>query len=201
MLECVKSRVTNLGCIDHLYCFFSSHLHCLQSLSSSHVNSNILRASSFFSFWFSFFHSPSNGPSHAHMRRHRFNSVALRVPLKSFFVLLLTLRYQDQHILLNHAACQIWHYQVFGCQLTNVELPVVQDPQLGFAIGSWHLFHVPWMLWMAMAEEESRPLGAKSDRCITLGGPHFANQPGRCWECEYIDFTYSMCHMLSWNRC
>ena len=41
--------------------FFSSHLHCLQSLSSSHVSSNILRASSF-SFWFSFFHSPSNVP-------------------------------------------------------------------------------------------------------------------------------------------
>lgn len=129
------------------------------------------------------------------MHRHRYNAVALRVPLKSFFVLFLTLRYQDQHILLNHVACQIWHYQVFGCQLTRAS----SSPRPTTWSCHWFLTFFPCAMDAMDGDGGGRisAPGRKSDKCITFGGPHFANQPGRCWECEYIDFTYSMCIYVS----
>ena len=131
-----------------------------QISSSSHFNSNILRASSIVPVM----HTCTGT-----------DTVQLHCvfPLKSFFVLFLALRYQHQPILLNYVVCQILihmfdttRFLVFNSR--NVEPPIVQDQQVGVAIGSRHFFHVPWMPWMAMAEEESGPLGEKS--CITLGG-------------------------------
>ena len=150
-----------------IFIVFSSHIHYLQShnqqiLSSSHFNSNILRVSSIV-------------PGMHTCTCTDTVQLHCVFPLKSFFVLFLALRYQHQHILLNYVVCQILihmfdttRFLVFNSR--HVEPPIVQDQQVGVAIGSRHFFHVPWMPWMAMAEEESRPLGEKSDRCITPGG-------------------------------
>ena len=102
-------------CKDHLYCFFQPH-----TLSSKPQPANPI----FQPFQLQHPSGFKHSPRHAHMHMHRYSAVALRVPPKEFLCLVFSLKiptptYSFKLCGLSDTDTYVWHYQVFGLQLTT----------------------------------------------------------------------------------
>lgn len=122
--------------------FFSSHLDCLQSLSSSHVNSNILRASSFFSFWFPLFYIvPVMSQSCTHAQAQiQFSCIACSP--KEFLCLVFNLKIPRPTYSFDHVACQIC-LTLPGFWLSTHKCGASNSPRPTTWICHWFLAFVP----------------------------------------------------------